>query len=331
MDIGGANLKAADGDGFAHSRPFPLWACPERLAEELRAIVAAAPACERLAVTMTGELADCFASKAEGVAFILDAVARAADGRDTRVYLTDGQFAPAEQARRAPLLAAASNWRALAEFARRWAGPAPAVLLDVGSTTTDIIPLLHGRVAAVGATDTARLRAGELVYAGVSRTPVCALVEEVPYRSSDCPVARELFATTRDVYLLLGDLPEAPHDLNTADHRPATQAAAQARLARMICADVDEFDEHDARRAAHAVAERHLEQTRVALQQVLAALPRPPATFLVSGEGEFFARRLLANAANEAAIVSLAEKLGPVASRCAPAYALAVLAREADL
>ncbi|MEX2559527.1 MAG: tetrahydromethanopterin-linked C1 transfer pathway, partial [Pirellulales bacterium] len=70
LDIGGANLKAADGLGFAVARPFPLWQRPQALAGEIARLLADAPAAERIAVTMTGELADCFSTKREGVAAI---------------------------------------------------------------------------------------------------------------------------------------------------------------------------------------------------------------------------------------------------------------------
>ena len=39
VDIGGANLKAADGRGWAQSVPFALWRDPQGLAEALAALV----------------------------------------------------------------------------------------------------------------------------------------------------------------------------------------------------------------------------------------------------------------------------------------------------
>src|SRR5580704_944530 len=90
FDIGGANLKAADGLDFCVSRPFPLWRRPTELAGALAALAAEAPAADRWFATMTGELADCFATKAEGVAAIAGALATAAQGRETLIYLTDG-------------------------------------------------------------------------------------------------------------------------------------------------------------------------------------------------------------------------------------------------
>ena len=204
IDIGGANLKLADGRGFALVQPFALWREPQRLAYELRTCIALAPACDHLAVTMTAELADCFVDKAEGVRSIVAAVSDAADGRHSRFYLRTGVFvAPAVAASR-PQEAAAANWHALARFATRFSPGESALLIDIGSTTCDIIPLINGKVAARGSTDTERLMTGELVYTGVQRTPLCAVAETVPYRGQTCPLAPEFFATASDVYVLLG-------------------------------------------------------------------------------------------------------------------------------
>ncbi len=190
---------------------------------------------------MTGELADCFASKAEGVKFILQAVHEAADGRHTRVYLVDGTLVSLNVALTRPLLAASSNWHALGRFCGRFAAHRPAWLIDIGSTTVDFIPLLDGLPVVAGTTDMDRLLAGQLVYTGIERSPVCALVQTFPYRGQECPVAQEVFATTRDVYLLLGDLPESPDDRHTADHQPATRDAACRRMARMLSANETQF------------------------------------------------------------------------------------------
>lgn len=328
IDIGGANLKAADGCGFAASRPFAVWKYPERLSEELTLLVKAAPPSHSLAVTMTAELADCFETKAEGVRQILDAVQAAASGRLIRVYQIDGQFISLEEAHKAPLLAAASNWHALAKFANRYAAAWPALLIDLGSTTADVIPLDPSGPIATGLNDPERLASGELVYTGVERTPLCALVRSLPWQGDDCPIAAELFATTADAYLMLGELPEEPENCDTADGRPRTWPHALARLARMVCADADSFTVEDARQAAATVREAQLELLQTAVEKVVARLGAPPKTVITSGHGEFLLRHLLARLTWHADVLSLTEELGPAVSRCAPAHALAVLARE---
>jgi probable H4MPT-linked C1 transfer pathway protein len=328
LDIGGANIKIADGLKYSASYPFPLWRQASKLGNQLRAIISEAPPADHLAITMTGELADCFASKAEGVQHILTAVAAAADNRHTRVYLSDGRLVTPQVAASLPQLAAASNWHALARFCGRYVARGVALLIDIGSTTTDILPLQDGQVAAVGTSDTTRLLSGELVYTGVERSPVCALVDHVPYRGQHCPVAQELFATTLDVYLLLDQIPERINETHTADGKPATKAAARARLGRMIAADGEEFNHRDAIAIAEAVANAQLERVVATIRHVSARTGQPSA-YIFSGQGEFLAMKGLEDLPAVSQVIRLSEKLGPEASRCAPAYALAVLAREA--
>jgi probable H4MPT-linked C1 transfer pathway protein len=333
LDIGGANVKSADGIDFAESRTLPMWQKPQLLVDTLRAMIAEAPASDHLAVTMTGELADCFTTKTEGVLFILAAVEKAAGHRHARVYCTNGELRSIEAVRKTPLIAAAANWHALAKFAGRYVKQGPAMLVDIGTTTTDLVPLVDGAILPLEGTngeysDTARLIAGEMVYTGVERSPICAVVNALPYRGKQCPVAQEVFATTWDAYLTLGDLPEELLAEHTADGRPATKEAARDRLARTICADRDSFDEVDARIAAEAIVQSQTAKIGLALAQRVSRMKSPPATVIVSGLGEFLARRVLQRAKFAPQIISLSEKLGTPLSVSAPAHALAVLARE---
>src|SRR5262245_12683386 len=97
LDIGGANLKAAHVRGSARSIPFALWKSPGGLANALRQLLACFSHFDLLAVTMTGELCDCFETKTQGVEAILDAVVVASPGVPIRVWQTTGRFTdPAE-------------------------------------------------------------------------------------------------------------------------------------------------------------------------------------------------------------------------------------------
>ena len=329
LDIGGANLKAADGLGYAQSYAFALWREPESLAQQIRTAISEAPPADHLAVTMTGELADCFDSKADGIRFILQAVGTGSGNRHTRVYLVDGRLVAPQAALNMPHLAAATNWHALARFAGRLAPTGAALLIDVGSTTCDVIPIVNGKPVAKGATDTQRLLAGELVYTGVERSPVCGVADFVPYRGQPCPVVHELFATMRDVYLLLDKLAPNPADTHTADNRPATKAAARTRLGRMLAADGEEFNHRDAVSVAQSLADSQAARLATAISKVSATLPAPPDKIILSGHGEFLAEAALQSLGISVPTVSLSRELGPALSRSATAHALATLAREA--
>jgi len=343
LDIGGANLKAAVPGGRAVAVPFPLWKQPERLAAALTELASAFPAADELAVTLTGELCDCYETKRAGVHAILDAVVRVAAGRPVRVWGTGGRFLSPEEARAVPLVVAAANWHALATFASRFAHEDGGLLIDIGSTTSDLVPLDHGLPVARGLTDVDRLARRELVYVGVRRTPVCAVAAD--------PVCAEWFATTQDVYTVLGLLPEAPEDRDTADGRPATVEYSLARLARMLGGDRDQLDDATLVRFATRV-DAHIREKLVAAARAVAGTaattataataaatvtgtapqePTEPRTVIVSGSGEFLARRVAEEAfagVPPRRVVSLSEELGPLVSACAPAHAVAVLAAE---
>jgi probable H4MPT-linked C1 transfer pathway protein len=322
LDVGGANLKAAHSGGAARSHSFALWKGPAALPGELQRLVAAMPPADVLAVTMTGELCDCFESKRQGVGVILDAVEAAAGGLPVRVWRNDGQFVDPAAARAAPLQTASANWLALATFAGRYVPYGPALLIDVGSTTTDIVPLLEGKPVPQGRIDPERLRCGELVYTGVRRTPLCAVLGP--------RAAAELFATTLDVYLVLGYVPEDPDDCNTADGRPVTIAAAHARLARMLCADLETSTEKQRLRLAERACRRQLFGLSSTLGRVASCLPGQPWTVVLAGEGEFLALGALNLQQRDPPCrpLRLGEELGPALSQAACAYAVAVLAAE---
>ena len=230
-------MKAADSDGRCIFRNFEVWNAPERLADELSSLVSQFRQPDLFAVTMTAELADCYATKAEGVNSILGAMQQVAGLQPCYVWQTGAEFVSPDVARDIPLLVSAANWHALATFVGRITGTGAALLLDIGSTTTDIIPLLDGVPVSRGMTDCERLQAGELVYTGVGRTQLCAVAHTVPFRGGYCPMAAETFATTGDVYLTLGDIAEDPADVRTANGRPKTIVAAHDRLSRMLCCD----------------------------------------------------------------------------------------------
>ena len=209
-DIGGANVKAALvstlRDPRVVERPFALWREPRELPRVLGEIAGSLGGARRMAVTMTAELADCFATKGEGVASVLDAFGVAFPDVRPRVFGVDGRFRSSEAARARPLRVAAANWMASAMLVAE-ATP-DALFVDVGSTTTDIIPIVAGRVVPHGRTDVARLRSGELVYTGLLRTPVCAIVRSLPVRGRRCRVAAELFAIAADAHRWLGHIAE---------------------------------------------------------------------------------------------------------------------------
>jgi (4-(4-[2-(gamma-L-glutamylamino)ethyl]phenoxymethyl)furan-2-yl)methanamine synthase len=294
IDIGGANIKLATAAGCELAIRFPMWLEYNRLDEALRACLKQfqnladfAGSCPSLAVTMTGELADCFATRREGVAHILEHLERACTGWELYVYSVDGEFLDPSRARQRALRVAASNWHALGSWICRsnlLGSPHPSdgshptprrcLLVDVGSTTVDIIPLRQEGVDTRAKTDRQRLQLGQLVYTGMQRTPVAAILQRVRLADALCPLMAERFATSDDAYLCLGLIAEDPTDCDTADGRPRTQVCAQARLARMVGEDLESLPADDIKRIAQQIIAAQVEQLAAAIERNLRA-PSP--------------------------------------------------------
>jgi probable H4MPT-linked C1 transfer pathway protein len=330
IDVGGANLKAADGLGRAASEPFELWRHPEDLPAAVQRLLAPARAA-RIMATMTGEIADCFSGRVEGVRRIVAALEQVASALpehpDLRIYAVDGRFLSPEESLRQPLAVAASNWHAAARLAASVVPSGRWLLVDVGSTTTDVVPIRDGVVRPLARDDVGRMATGELVYSGVERTPVAALVRSLPWHGVRRPVATETFATARDVWLVLGGLAEDPDSFTTADGRAATRPAARARLARMLLVDPEAFPDPAAYAAAEWAAEGQARLLAGRIRHLLRGLGWQPDGIVHSGHGRCLADRALERLGLSPVQVDLSERLGPDVSRACPAHAIAAIAR----
>lgn len=329
LDIGGANIKAADTTGRSHSCQFPLWQQADRLSEKLGQILSSFPAPACFAVTMTGELADCFLDRAEGVKKIVQHCQQAL-GQRTLFYSVDGAFLCGDDAIALPDHVAASNWHALASLAARLCGddrlcdaPQPCghggLLIDIGSTTCDIIPLLDGQPRTISRTDFDRLKTGELVYLGIGRTPVCSIVDALPFNGHFVPIMNEVFATMDDCAILSGQIDQDAEDRFTCDNRPRTKQFAANRLARMIGLDHRDVTIEQASSMAAYVIQQWRARIKVAIQ----VLSPPDSTWIFSGHGA-----KLLELPEDQPCIDLSILLGPEISRAAPAYATARLALE---
>jgi probable H4MPT-linked C1 transfer pathway protein len=338
-DLGGAHLKRASLDGAgrlleAAQRPCPLWQGMDSLHRALREAWPRAARGARIwhALTMTGEMADCFADRQQGVRRLLAAFQAHSQAAPLWVYAgAQGWLAP-EQAARTPAAIASQNWRARAQaLARRL--PA-GLLVDIGSTTSDLVPWRSARVCARGQTDHERLACGELVYSGVVRTPLMALAVSAPVAGRDVPLMAERFATTADVYRLLGDLPRGADQQPSADGGPKTRAASRRRLARMVGCDARERAPAVWDALAGWFAQAQLAALERAARRVLRAARLPAAAPVVAaGVGEFLARRLARRLGRPcvgyAQALGLGRRSAAPLSWHAPALAVAVLLREA--
>jgi (4-(4-[2-(gamma-L-glutamylamino)ethyl]phenoxymethyl)furan-2-yl)methanamine synthase len=331
-DIGGVHLKAARAESGrivkAVQMAAPLRGGVECLAEAFNRARAALGAAELHVVTMTGELADTFPSRPEGVASLAMLAARKLNGTPVLIYAGPAGYVRPEEAREHAGLVASANWHAWALFV---ASRRPnALLIDMGSTTTDVVPVIDGNVAARGYTDAQRLAAGELVYTGLVRSFIMACSDRVPFKGAWTSLINENFANMADVYRILGSLPAEADMMMTADNREKTREGSQARLARMVGADDTDADDRAWTALAQWLAEMQMRRVIDAVMLVDSQHLLPPdAPVVGAGIGadvvKEIARRLGRGYMAFDALLDATPQARAAAVQCAPAAALALL------
>jgi (4-(4-[2-(gamma-L-glutamylamino)ethyl]phenoxymethyl)furan-2-yl)methanamine synthase len=333
-DLGGAHLKAAR---LSASRtvldvlqlPCPLWQGMDRLYGALSEALGRLGPAKIHAVTMTGEMVDLFPTRTEGVTRLVQAMTERLAGASLRFFAGEGGFLEGPGAVANPSQVASANWLASAALVAE--SITAGLLVDVGSTTIDIVPVRAGQVGARGRDDSERLISGELVYSGVVRTPVMALAERVPFAGHWVPLVPEYFATSADVYRLTGELPEGADQHPAADGADKTVEASARRLARMIGRDADSAPLAAWRELAQWLARAQLQRLQDGCDQLLSLGVLPAdAPIVGAGVGRFVAAKVAAHrGVGFVPFASLLEAPATLADRvsdCAPAVAVAWLA-----
>ncbi|MCX8150278.1 MAG: H4MPT-linked C1 transfer pathway protein [Candidatus Bathyarchaeota archaeon] len=335
-DIGGANTKAA----FLKTKNgkivefktaieyFPFWKrninqfCD--LLTNLKGDVSGSTKVDRVSVTMTAELSDAYRTKREGVHHILNCVTKIFADSPIAVLAVDGRLLSIKAAKLAPLKVASANWVATAWLISQYLSD--CVVVDVGSTSTSITPIINGKVAAEGKTDLEKLSNGELVYTGSLRTNVAAIVSSVPLRGKKVRVSSELFAQSGDVHLILGNITEAEYTCETADGKGKTLHEALARLARIVCADTEMLAEKEIVQLAQYIYSRQLSQIAEGITQVYSKLNANAKTItpiVVTGLGKEFLAKKAAKKAKIKKIIDINEFTPASVAVLSPAVGLA--------
>ncbi len=309
LDVGGANTKAASSDGkFTKIEYMPLWKEAPLKPLLQRISVEAKP--EALGVVMTGELADCFSDKMSGILSIKGAV-EASFSCPVKFWGVDGfRWTDVGDL-------AAANWSASASLVSKVFGD--CVFVDMGSTTTDLIPIKKGPKAAK--TDFERLARGELIYSGLLRTNLAALLQDVEIGGRRIPLSSELFAITADSQLVLGHIAEGEYTVETPDGGGKDRLSAERRLARTVCADPEEIRPDGTIEIARQARSR---QARLLAEGISRLVEEHHLDLVVAaGIGEELIKE--AAFALDLECVRLSERYGSAVSDVFPAYAVARL------
>ena len=339
FDIGGAYTKAAFLEINSEKierlevavQYFPIWKKPENLIDILLTLRKrlGAGKLNGLGVTMTAELSDAFATKREGVHRIFAFVKKAFPDVPIYVLRNDSKLEPATNAEEDPLAIAAANWAATGWLVAHHFKN--CIVVDVGSTSTSIIPIVNGQVAAKGKTDLEKLMCGELVYTGSLRTNVATIVHSVPTKDGVAGVASELFALSADVHLALGNINELQYTCETADGRGKTLNEALARIARVVCADTEILSQEEIINVAKYIYDKQITQVAEGLTKVcnhVKTLTSKKISVVVTGLGKDFIARKSAEKVLAGNIVDVEAFIPKDIAIATPAFGVALMVAE---
>ena len=334
-DVGGAHLKAAvvfDGV-VTHVEQYvcPLWKGIQYLETAITSILDKLPDSDCLhAVTMTGELVDCFKTRQEGVDAIIRTLQSCLPCKDLMIYAGNRGFvSPADIVADDYLRIASANWMASASVAAYYFGN--ALFVDIGSTTTDILVINQHQVDTQGYTDYQRLVSGELLYTGVVRTPVIGICQSAEFRGRSMGLMAEFFATMADVYRLTQELEPVHDQSETADGADKTLPASGLRLSRLTGYEFSEQDWPIWLDFAEHIKNQQLALIEKACsRQIERVNSSAKKTVIAAGVGRFLvkqvAQRLDCNYLDFADLLSTSVTTAITGSDCAPAVAVAMLA-----
>jgi len=336
LDVGGAHLKAAvveKGRTRAVSQfVCPLWQGLDKLSAALAEAAPLRAGVNRVGVTMTGELSDLFPDRRTGVAHLVAELV-AAFGPDTQFWMGRRGFGPAASALAHHRDVGSTNFLATATLLARHVPD--ALLIDFGSTSTDIIPIRQGAAVPSGLTDVERQTAGELVYTGLTRTAVMAVTDRAPLHGRWVGLAREYLATMADVRRILGELPDGVDLHATADGKGKSRTESLARFARMLGCDAADAGDAEWETAAQYVRECQMRSIHDGALQVLSASALPSnVPVIAAGIGwrpiERLSQRLGLVSRAFAECANAPDELRETANHAAPAVAIALLLDGAD-
>lgn len=335
LDVGGAHLKLAlveDGRPVdVRQIACPLWLGLDKLDAALAEAAPLLAKSHRFAVTMTGELSDLFQDRETGVRTLV-ALLSSKLGDNVRFWMGQRRdFGDADEAVRHHRDVGSTNFLATAVLIARHMPD--ALLIDFGSTTADIIPILASAPQPRGLADAERQVTGELVYTGFTRTAAMGVATRAPFKGQWVSLAREYLATMADVRRVLGNERHlADFDLHaTADGKGKSERESITRLARMLGRDGDAGTLAEWRVAAAFIREEQLRSIQDGALQVLshASLPAD-APVVVAGIGAsdaaVVAQRLGRASVAFGDLTKAGEACRVWATACAPAVAVALLA-----
>ena len=294
LDIGGANTKAALIEfsnskiihSFSYIEYFPFWEknlsqIPEMFKKIIEKLInknkITIDNVNFTSITITAELSDAFQTKREGILTIVNALGQIFEKEKMFFINNKNKFYSFDQVKSDPISVAAANWVSTSLFLGKFVPK--CILIDAGSTTIDVIPILNSVPVARGKNDVERLMNSELIYTGGLRATIPSITHFVPYKDKMVRISFEKFALVSDVHRILKNISETEYINDTADNRSKTLNDCYARLARMICMDLESISIKELDEIAKYIYDKQIEMVSKDIREFMGNLDQQPLEY----------------------------------------------------
>ncbi|BBE30071.1 hypothetical protein OSSY52_02120 [Tepiditoga spiralis] len=122
------------------------------------------------------------------------------------------------------------NWAITRELCKDRKG----IIIDMGSTSTDIIPILEKEN---NKNNIMRLIDGEVNYLGMVRTILQSVIKTVPYKNFDVPIIAEPILKTGDIFYYLDMIPYNKHLNYSSNIKFINKLEIENKICQLIASD----------------------------------------------------------------------------------------------
>ena len=286
-DIGGAHIKAAKIDFKKKTSKTkqiysPIWKNLNYLKKSIKLIKKKLGKTNYHAITMTAELSDIFPDRKNGVKHIINLSSKIL-GEKNIFFYSKKNFLKKKLAIKKPFELNSMNWHATASFISNFFPN--CILVDIGSTTSDIIPIKNKKIISKGVSDYQRLKSNELIYLGVLRTPIQAVERKKN-------LINENFANLSDVYRVLNKIPSTFDLLPTLDSKTKNKHDSARRIARIFGKDYKKNHFLKWKKIAYQIEGEHLKILKSVIKKIEKKNFLKKVPIIGAGIGEFLVKKI---------------------------------------
>ena len=286
-DIGGAHIKAAKIDFKKKTSKTeqiysPIWENINNLKNSIKSIKKKLGKTNYHAITMTAELSDIFPNRKNGVKYIIKLSSKIL-GEKNIFFYSKKNFLKKKSAIKKTFELSSMNWHATASFISNFFPN--CILVDIGSTTTDITPIKKNEIISKGTSDYQRLKSNELIYLGVLRTPIQAVEKKKN-------LINENFANLSDVYRVLNKIPNTVDLLPTLDNKTKNKHDSARRIARIFGKDYKKNHFLKWKKTAYQIEGKHLKILKNIIEKIEKKNFLKKVPVIGAGIGEFLVKKI---------------------------------------